>query len=399
MGYDLKELKYYAIKITNCDEYRIGKKEEKVYELIKQYKCSRAMTSLRSFEHETDDGTHFCCVMELMANSLYSIFKMDEYKNGIDFRTVMQCVKQVLEGLVDLHKNGIIHGDIKPENILIEGISEAQKKLIEKIGIDKIIKNNSNGKFSLKNKSVLAKIVSDVNKKIISDDHASVSESEEESDEDSDNESVVSTDDDLVSISSDSEDESSDSDDEIKRDKKTQCDSIARQLNDISVKIADMGNCVLRDKRKRKNIQTCYYRSPEILLKNEYDESCDMWALGCTIYELLTGKILFDADEYEGNTKRHHIYLIMERLGAFPKHMINTSPNKDIFFSVDCLRIKGYRKILFSPLTKELEEIAQKNNLGKELTNTFIDFMSGLLKYEKSKRLSSKEALSHKIFN
>jgi len=40
-----------------------------------------------------------------------------------------------------------------------------------------------------------------------------------------------------------------------------------------------------------------FYRSPEIILGIPYDYGVDIWSTACTIYELYTGKILF-----QGNT-------------------------------------------------------------------------------------------------
>lgn len=39
-----------------------------------------------------------------------------------------------------------------------------------------------------------------------------------------------------------------------------------------------------------------FYRAPEIILGIPYDYSVDMWSIGCTLYELYTGKILFAGD-------------------------------------------------------------------------------------------------------
>lgn len=39
-----------------------------------------------------------------------------------------------------------------------------------------------------------------------------------------------------------------------------------------------------------------FYRAPEVILGMPYDHGVDMWSIGCTLYELYTGKILFTGD-------------------------------------------------------------------------------------------------------
>jgi len=43
-----------------------------------------------------------------------------------------------------------------------------------------------------------------------------------------------------------------------------------------------------------KEIQTLYYRAPEIILDNlQYSNAVDMWSIGVTVYEMLTGQVMF----------------------------------------------------------------------------------------------------------
>lgn len=46
-------------------------------------------------------------------------------------------------------------------------------------------------------------------------------------------------------------------------------------------------------------VVTRYYRAPEIMLSShEYAKSVDVWSAGCTLGEVLTGKILFPGQHY-----------------------------------------------------------------------------------------------------
>jgi serine/threonine-protein kinase PRP4 len=68
------------------------------------------------------------------------------------------------------------------------------------------------------------------------------------------------------------------------------------------LKICDLGTAIDRsDAATAHNQITPYlvsrfYRAPEIILGMPYDYGVDMWSIGCTLYELYTGKILFTGD-------------------------------------------------------------------------------------------------------
>jgi len=58
-------------------------------------------------------------------------------------------------------------------------------------------------------------------------------------------------------------------------------------------------------------VVTRYYRAPEVMLSShEYAKPIDIWSLGCTFAELLTGKILFQGENYIKQIK-----LIIDKLG------------------------------------------------------------------------------------
>jgi serine/threonine-protein kinase SRPK3 len=74
---------------------------------------------LDHFEHSGPNGVHVCLVFEALGESVLSTIKRYQYR-GLPVHIVKQIAKQVLLGLDYLHREcGVIHTDLKPENVLI----------------------------------------------------------------------------------------------------------------------------------------------------------------------------------------------------------------------------------------------------------------------------------------
>ena len=67
------------------------------------------------------------------------------------------------------------------------------------------------------------------------------------------------------------------------------------------VKLTDFGLARFKSEEPNptytKNVATRWYRPPEVLFGGQtYDESVDVWALGCVLFELLAKKPLFKGE-------------------------------------------------------------------------------------------------------
>ena len=390
--YDCQKNKYCAIKISNLSDYKYGKIEAKKYEKILNFRSQKFTNIIDSFEHDTDDGIHYCFTMDLMADSLYDF--MDKYfPNGLPFNTVMNITHQILEGLSVLHNNGIIHADVKPENILISGMSTKQKTIFENLNIEKIIKSSTSGKNLFKNKTILHNVINQIKNKLNVDNN---SDSMSNSDSDCDESLSEISDDTNTDKSFDLSDDDTES---YYNDDQTILDDYAKSvIQSPIIKLADLGSSLDKTQKHTNHIQTCYYKAPEVLLRNGYNYACDMWSLGCMIYELLTGKILFDPDDSDGNIKKYHLYLMAKKLGMMPKNIMKSSPKRHVYFTADLNHIKGHNKIRYSPLINDLNFIADNNKLSESVRNQFIDFIMRMFKYDDTKRLTANEALKHDLF-
>lgn len=373
LSYDIDNFQYCAIKVHNRIDFKTGNKEMNVYKKIKEFKCKNLTNIYDSFIYEKS-GKYFCCVIELLGSSLYDLIKQ---KTKFPLEFIINVIKQILEYLEILHDNRIIHGDIKPENILQAKLDDNIKKLIKKIDINSILQKH---KFKKNKKN--NQLTNEIRKLFCDSEDSEISENSDSSDTESE---IMEIDD-----TSEYDGEDEDYDENIK----------ISNIKPCIIKLIDIGTCVNQDTDTcKKTIQTCYYQSPEILLKLQYNEKCDIWALGCTIYELLTSKILFDADDYNGNENRYQIYLIVQKIGMIPQHMIKKSKYKQIIFTNNCKKIRGFTKINFSnTLRKELIDILSNYKLDEKKKLSFINLLLSFLEIDPEIRISAHNALQNEIF-
>jgi serine/threonine protein kinase len=79
------------------------------------------------------------------------------------------------------------------------------------------------------------------------------------------------------------------------------------------LKVCDLGQSrtVKDDTNLTEYVSTRWYRAPELLVgSRDYEKSVDIWALGCIIPELISGKPLFP-----GNTNLEALAFIIKTLG------------------------------------------------------------------------------------
>lgn len=75
--------------------------------------------------------SHMCIVQELLSVNLFQVIEATNFK-GLGLPLVKVFAKDILKGLQAIHKAGMIHCDMKPENLML-GYDEAAKRFVVKI--------------------------------------------------------------------------------------------------------------------------------------------------------------------------------------------------------------------------------------------------------------------------
>uniref|UniRef100_A0A8C7VCV4 mitogen-activated protein kinase n=1 Tax=Oncorhynchus mykiss TaxID=8022 RepID=A0A8C7VCV4_ONCMY len=144
--------------------------------------------------------------------------------------------------------------------------------------------------------------------------------------------------------------------------------------------ILDFGLARQTDDEMTGYVATRWYRAPEIMLNwMHYNQTVDIWSVGCIMGELLKGKVLFPGNDYIDQLKR-----IMEVVGT---------PTPDLLQKISSEHAQKYIQSLPFMPQQDLEKIFRGAN------PMAVDLLKRMLVLDCDGRVSASEALSHPYFS
>ncbi|KRX01275.1 Protein kinase-like domain [Pseudocohnilembus persalinus] len=130
------------------------------------------------------------------------------------------------------------------------------------------------------------------------------------------------------------------------------------------------------DQNMTEYVVTRHYRAPEIMLSShEYSTAVDIWSIGCILAELLTRKVVFNANNY-----MDQIRLILEKLGKPSEEDLNFITNQNARQFINQLPDK--------PQTSTKSFINYQNEKA-------LDLLDKMLTINPSKRYNAVQCLQH----
>jgi serine/threonine-protein kinase SRPK3 len=341
LGYSIEKNKFYAIKVQEPSSYKSGITEnnfvKKLPKNISYFNCL-----IDEFIEKVNNYKYLCSVYELHCCNIDTVLRKGNYKDGLPLEICLNMLYQVLVCLDYMHnKMRVYHGDIKTDNILIKGISKKIEliiKLYESYNFSKLYKEGK--------KNINPKLKSKLRKRIHSEIYNKVIE-------------------------------------EVNNSNISSYDVDEEFINLGNISLSDFGSFVEEGEYYDIQYGTRYYRSPENLLIGKSSYSTDIWSLGCTFYEMLTGKILFDPDKDEKYSRdMYHLKCINEICGDFSLEFLKkTEDYKKYFDSKGKIR-----------MNQELN-INTVEKLKEKFPENIIRLLKGMLEIDPNKRLKSNECI------
>lgn len=358
LAYCISDNNFYAIKIQNSEDYEEGLQEMNILNRIKELNSKYLINIVDSFEVVKQEeklkkykkgnkkytkkviinNKFICMVLPLMACSLYTLIKRGKYSKGLGNELMLKSINCLLNSISILHENlKLCHTDLKPENMLISGYSFKVSEIIEeysKFNLKNLYENKLKEELILKNydlqNSNVKKKVRKLKTNILKSLHIKILDS-------------------MTSISNNSDSES-DSESTNSESNYSEINEIinSKNLENCEIVLTDFGsNIKIKNLEEYDEIQTRYYRAPEVILKLNYNEKIDIWSIGCCLYEIYSGEILFNPDKDNETTRdMNHLNLIQNMIGEIPRSLVKKSPVRKEFFKDGKLKINRSGKHL-----------------------------------------------------
>jgi serine/threonine protein kinase len=344
LAFSIQSNDFYALKVQNPSEFKDGQDEIKFVQKL-PLTPSVFNNINESFIEVRDNQKYLCSSWNLHCSDIDCLIRKGNYKEGFDLITVKRIMMQLIESVKILHKKfKVFHGDIKTDNILVKGINDKDAFIIKRYNEENFFKKYSEAKEKF------GKDISKIDKqKIRTQIHNEITNKilEEYS---------------LSEIS------------------KYSIDS--KYLESMDISLADFGTYCDEHNYYEESFGTRYYQAPEIILMGKCSYPVDIWALGCTFYELLTGNLLFDPIKDSKHSRDYyHLQLINETCGDFPASFLKKTSYYKQFFDSN-YKLKGFASGETNRLDRKLNEF----NFDKPNRELINQILKGTLMIDASKR-------------
>ncbi|KAF1951326.1 kinase-like protein [Byssothecium circinans] len=352
--------KYVALKIMAAKASTVDTELRILEHLSKQAprdaNAQHVMTLLDTFQHQGPNGNHRCLAFEPMGTTAASLVeelpenkpkmygKTDRYPKWIAKKILLHA----LHGLAFLHKNGVVHGDVQPGNLLfsigdISSVKEDELKQDEASTAVPIQRLDGKADRWAPTNLYLAQSLHD---------HLHIGPG-------------------------------------------------------LHVKLSDLGSAFWLASPPSDTVTPISLRAPELILHQPFGTGIDMWSFGCLMFEFLTGRALFavmvlshDQNEQD-DADDDHLIQLNDVIRPLPDSIMAAWPRASKWYGPNRKPLQPYSDA--EPyIHKPLEVLFAKHKsdeIDDSESEVVCSIIRQILDYDPAKRPSAEDLLKHPWFS
>ncbi|XP_053325145.1 mitogen-activated protein kinase 14A-like [Spea bombifrons] len=142
------------------------------------------------------------------------------------------------------------------------------------------------------------------------------------------------------------------------------------------VKILDFGLARQTEPEMTGYVVTRWYRAPEVIFNwMHYNQTVDIWSVGCILAEMITGRVLFPGGDHFDELKR-----IIEVIG---------SPEASLINRMESTHAQNYLKMLPQKPRRNFKELFPRMSAHE------VDLLERMLDLDPESRITAAECLAH----
>lgn len=164
-----------------------------------------------------------------------------------------------------------------------------------------------------------------------------------------------------------------------------------KRVKRTDVRLIDFGSATFDHEHHSTIVSTRHYRAPEVILELGWSQPCDVWSIGCILFELYLGITLFQTHD-----NREHLAMMQRILGEIPIRMARKTKTK--YFhrgKLDWDEKSSAGRYVRNNCKPLMRYRQSEDNDHMQLFNLILR----MLEYEPLQRITLREALTHPFFD
>ncbi|XP_046397875.1 dual specificity protein kinase CLK2 isoform X5 [Ischnura elegans] len=164
-----------------------------------------------------------------------------------------------------------------------------------------------------------------------------------------------------------------------------------RRVKHTDVRLIDFGSATFDHEHHSTIVSTRHYRAPEVILELGWSQPCDVWSIGCIIFELYLGITLFQTHD-----NREHLAMMERILGSIPYRMARKTKTKYFYHG----KLDWEEKSSAGRYVREnCKPLRRYQGVEDDEHRQLFELVERMLEYEPSQRITLSQALRHPFFD